>query len=96
MTDPLPRVKVVSAPESVPVYNCVIYVERTEKGVQGTIANLADTVVTAPTERDVLQKAVTEFKQLIKKHHDDGSDVPVIDPAEPGQGVIVRYVPVHL
>lgn len=96
MTDSLPRVRVVSAPESVPVYNCVIYVERTENGVQGTIANLADTVVSAATERDVLQKAVTEFKQLLKKHHAEGSEVPIIDPAEPGQGVTVRYVPVHL
>ena len=87
-----------SAPPAVPVFNCIVYLARTDEGqVRARVANLARFECTAASERDALAKLVPAFKQRLAELHQSAGDIPWIDPplaAEPGEQT--RYIPVHL
>lgn len=93
---PNPRVRVVTPAESVPVYNCILYVRRNGKKTEARIANLSDSSFTAESEREVLQQAVKEFKRVLTEHSEKNEPVPLVDPPPPATDETVRYVAVHL
>ncbi|MCA9215819.1 MAG: hypothetical protein KDB27_22290 [Planctomycetales bacterium] len=92
----LPKVRIVSPPESVPVFNCVLHIRRDGSGFVGVIANLPNMTVGGTSERDVMQKAVTAFKSVAAEHVAAGNDIPFVEPPHAAEGETVRYVPVHL
>ena len=92
----LPRVRIVSAPETVPVYNCIVYLQKRGAQVHARVANLQDLECNANSEREALQQIVAEFKRILKECHAENASLPIVDPPPPEKDVTVRYVPVHL
>ena len=68
----LPQVKPLGSPESIPVFNCVLFVRRENSGVVARVANVKDMVFTATSEREAIQQAVTRFKDYLKKTTAEG------------------------
>ncbi len=81
-----------------PVFNCIVHVLRDSSGnVCARVANLPNIVCTASTERVVLTKIVSEFKQVVKELSEKGSAIPWIDPpSSKGPNEQTRFIPVHL
>ena len=79
--DRLPEVKIVSPPESVPVYNCIVYLKNREDGVSvGEIVNLdpskeITTRFEGPSERDILRQAVASFKSTLAEFAGQNQDM---------------------
>lgn len=96
--EPENRIKVVSEPEAIPVYNCSVIISRLDNGqIHGQVANLDGIEVSAVTEREILQQIVTQFKTTIGKYVEAGQEIPWLDPpraAAPDQ--VEKLIPVHL
>jgi hypothetical protein len=93
------RVRHVSPPESVPVFNCLVLVApRNAAGnIVARAANLADISSEAPTEREALQKLVPAFKARLAEFHASGEPIPWLDPPHPpAAGEQQRWIAVHL
>jgi predicted RNase H-like HicB family nuclease len=94
-----PRVRKVSEPESVPVYNCHVLVSpRDEQGiVVARVATLANVTGQGKTEREALQNLVGAFKSAMARHHQSGAPIPWLDPpVEPQPDQQQRWIAVHL
>ncbi len=94
-----PRVRKVSEPESVPVYNCHVLVSpRDEQGiVVARVATLADITGQGKTEREALQNVVGAFKSVVARHHQSGDPIPWLDrPLVPQPDQQQRWIAVHL
>src|SRR5688500_19026143 len=93
------RVRYVSPPESVPVFNCLVLVApRNSAGVVVVrAANLAGLCAEAPSEREALQKLVPAFKATLAEYHASGEPIPWLDPPQtPATGEQQRWIAVHL
>lgn len=93
------RVRHVSPPESVPVFNCLVLVApRNEAGlVVARAANLAGFSAEGKSEREALQKFVPAFKTALAAFVAKGEPIPWLDPPEaPRPGEQQRWIAVHL
>lgn len=83
---------------SVPVFNCIVYVSRlTEGTVRARVANLAGIQCTAASEREALTNIVQVFKQHVTDLIDKGESISWIEPTPPVQNdEQERFIPVHL
>ena len=92
-----PKIRPLSQPMEVPVFNCVIYVMKGPEDVQARVANLADLKFVGKTEPDVLRTTITEVKRMLSQWHSAGEEIPWLNPHQEMQpGEEVRYLPVHL
>ena len=86
-----------SSPVNVPVFNCVVYLTKLERGVAARVANLDGIELTGTDERDALTRTVAAFKALVQKHAENKSEIAWIDPIpDPKPGEQRQFVPVHL
>ena len=92
------RFRALSAPESVPVFSCVVYISPARVGgVHARVANLYGIEATAANEREALAKVVPLFKQRIAELMGSGKEIPWLEPpAEIAPEEQERLVPVHL
>jgi hypothetical protein len=67
-----------------------------ESSVEAHIANLAGVSISGDSEREVLQKAVCEFKRIIAEYHARNVPIPILSPPPPQENETVRYIAVHL
>ena len=83
---------------NVPVFSCIIYIRQNEdRTVSGRVANLAGLSSSGASERDVLSRLSREFKTQVMGLHQDGKEIPWIDPPTPAESdERVRSIPVHL
>ncbi len=94
---PMPQIKPISDPMSVPVFNVVIYVASVDGKVVADVANLPDLSFSALSEPVALKQAITEVKKQLAAWHGAGTAIPWIDPVpEPTADQQTRLVPVHL
>lgn len=97
--DASPVVNRIGLPESVPVYNCIVYLSPKDQDGQVSCrcANLEGLTVVAATERDALQAIVRAFKERAAQAQEAGAPIQLIDPPpEPDEGESIRYLAVHL
>ena len=97
--DEMHRVRHISPPVEVPVFNCLVLVApRNAAGnVVARAANLEGFSAEAPTEREALQKLVPAFKAKLAEHHASGEPIPWLDPPHPpAAGEQQRWIAVHL
>jgi hypothetical protein len=81
----------------VPVFNCIVYIQKTPRGVHLHVANLAGIDCDAANEREGLAKIVSQFKQHTSEFHAESSTIPWIDPVPPPRSdEQTRFIPVHL
>jgi hypothetical protein len=81
----------------VPVFNCMVYVSRTEDRVRARVANLAGIESTAGSEREALSEVVKVFKQRVAEWTRSQSPIPWIDPPSPPEPEeLARLIAVHL
>lgn len=93
----LPRIRPLSGPMDVPVFNVILYVSLQDDKVLARAANLPDLQCSAATEPMALKSAITEAKARLGKWHGAGEDIPWIEPVPPPRdGEQQRLVPVHL
>ena len=94
--DPLPLTG--DAVPNVPVFRCIIYIRQNEdRTVTGRVANFAGLSSSGAAERDVLSRLSREFKAQVMLLHQDGKEIPLIEPPMPPEpGERVRSIPVHL
>jgi hypothetical protein len=93
------RVRHVSPPESVPVFNCLVLVapRNAASMIVARAANLAGLSAEAPTEREALQKLVAAFKAMLAEHQASGQQIPWLDPPQaPAPDEQQRWIAVHL
>jgi hypothetical protein len=89
----------MTAPPSVPVFNCVVNVSpKSEDGlVTATVANLAGIASRGRTEREALAQTIPLFKETVARLHAAGQPIPWINPpTAPGPGETRRLIAVHL
>ena len=95
--DSMPKIRPISPPLEVPVFNIVIYVSRIDGKVKARVANLPDLVFTAGSEPVVLKQTISEVKNRLGQWHKDQCKIPWVDPVPPAaNGEQERFVPVHL
>jgi len=94
--DPLPVTG--DAVPDVPVFSCIVYIRQNEHGkVSGRVANLAGLSSDGESERDVLSRLTREFKAQVKSLHQEGKEIPWIDPPVSVEAdERVRSIPIHL
>jgi hypothetical protein len=83
----------------VPVFNCIVNLSPAGQGgaVRAQVANLPEIVIEAPTEREVLQRVVAEFKRIVGGRHAAGEPIGWTDPALPPEAdQQQRLIAVHL
>ncbi len=82
----------------VPVFTCLVYVHKNDDGsATGRVANLAGIEAVGRSERDVLASVTREFKSRVFKMHEEGEEIPWIEPPPaPAENEQTRRVPVHL
>ncbi|MBP88279.1 MAG: hypothetical protein CMJ64_16435 [Planctomycetaceae bacterium] len=82
----------------VPVFNCVIYVSKSDDGgIHARVANLAEFECAAASEREAIMKLVPAFKERVRVLTQSGSEIPWIEPPSPKEPAEQeRFVPVHL
>lgn len=88
-----------SSASEVPVYNCIVLVQRTpsDATVSARVANLDGIHVSGASERDVLRSAVDAFREKVKSHRNAGETIPFREsPLSPEADEQQRFVPVHL
>lgn len=87
-----------SAPPSVPVFNCVVYLAATSNGgMHARVANLDGLECDAPTERAALQAIVAMFKRRVAEMLTSQTSIPWIEPPlAAGPHEKVRLIGVHL
>ena len=92
----LPEVRIVAAPEAVPVFNCRVFVKH-ENGCRARVANLAGMEVNAASERDAIQKIVKQFKARMAEYAERKESPPWLQPELTMEdGEQERLIPVHL
>lgn len=94
-----PRVRKISPPLDVPVYNCHAYVA--PRNAQGEVvaraANLANVTGCGNSEREALQKLIESFKATIVRHVAASESIPWLEPPSPPEaGEKQRLLAVHL
>lgn len=97
--EPSHRVRHVSPPQDVPVYNCLVLVApRNEAGtIVARAANLAGLCAEGQSERETLQKLVPAFKAALAAFREQGEAIPWLDPPDaPQPGETQRWIAVHL
>ena len=94
---PLPKIRPISQPMDVPVFNIVIHVSETAGKTKATVVNLPDLSFEASSEPMALKKAITEVKSRLANWHGKGEPIPWIELVpEPASNEQQRLVPVHL
>lgn len=87
-----------SAPQNVPVFNCVVHVAPAD--IDGTIvarvANLPGLEGRGRSEREALAAAVAAFKATVAAKTAAGETIPFIEPPPPPAGQTQRLIAVHL
>lgn len=88
----------LSQTNSVPVFNCIVYVSPlTEGTVRARVANLAGIQCTAASEREALTNIVQVFKQHVTDLIGKGESISWIEPTPPARNdELERFIPVHL
>ncbi len=88
----------IGQPADVPVFDCIVYVSKTDAGVSARVANLDGMdPVQMSSERAALAKLVPLFKQRIQQLIETGEAVPWLQPPlEIRTDEQERYLPVHL
>lgn len=86
------------AKPSVPAFTCLVYIHTNEDGtVVGRVANLAGIEARGASEPFVLRAVTQSFKLQLLKLHEDGQEIPWIEPPEPpAENERVRSIPMHL
>lgn len=93
----LPRIRPITAPMDVPVFNVVIYVSHRDGKVVARVANLPDIEFSALSEPVALKQTITHVKKQLAEWHGSGAAIPWIDPVpQAGDDEQERLVPVHL
>ncbi len=86
-----------SAPVSVPVFNCVVYISQRDGTVVARVANIDGIEVTGSDERDALTRVVAAFKEHVRNHTENKNEIAWVEPIpDPEAGERRRFVPVHL
>lgn len=83
----------------VPVYNCRVYLSGPSAAgvVTARCANLPELSVTAPSEREALQRIVTDFKAALVRYQSSSTPIPFLEPPSPAEpGERQRLIGVHL
>lgn len=84
-------------PRDVPVFNCVVYVRKTDSGAVLRVANLAGITEEASSERAGLAAVVSRFKQMTAEYLQGDGTIPWIEPIpDPEPDEQSRFIPVHL
>ncbi len=102
VSSPLNQIQVSacnSTPGTVPVFNCLVILRRSDDGrrLHGRIANLAGMTAESSSERDLLMQLTRRFKEHLQASLKNDQTVTWIDPPEsPQDGEQLRYIPVHL
>jgi hypothetical protein len=94
-----PRVRKLSEPVEVPVFNCIVLVApRNEQGqVLARAANLAGIAGSGASEREALQTVIAAFKEALKRAQSSGEPPAWLEPPEtPQPGEQQRWIAVHL
>ena len=82
---------------NVPVFNCVVYVQRTDDGVSARVVNLEGLEFSAANERAALSQVIPAFKQRLSELMQTGDAIPWIEPLPAMQpNEEQRLIPVHL
>ena len=93
----LPKIRPISVPLDVPVFNVVIYVSTQDGKVIARVANLPNLRFSASSELMALKQAITEVKARLAAWHSASEAIPWIDPVPaPDANEQQRLVPVHL
>ena len=90
--------KLDQAPASVPVFNCIAYVQANESGqCSARVANLEGLQATAHNQREAIATIVAAFKERVSGLHSAGEPIPWIEPpAEKTDSETELFIPVHL
>lgn len=97
LDDKAPKIRPLSGPMDVPVFNIIIYISRAEGQVRARVANLPDLAFTASSEPMVLKQSITNVKEKLRAWKEADQPIPWLDPASPAvEGEEQRLVPVHL
>ena len=91
-----PRVKRLS---DVPVFNCHVYVSPADGAgvLRARVANLPEVVAEGQTQREVLQKIVSQFKTTVARYMGSGDAIPWTVPSLPRDPAEQEYwIAVHL
>lgn len=94
-----PTVRMLGAPEVIPVFNCQVIVTPGAGTTpwRGRSANYSGIEASGDSERAVLQQIVKVFKTLAKAKLAAGEKLEAIDPpAKPNEGEQLRWIAVHL
>ena len=94
-----PAVRMLSPPESIPVFGCQVIVTPAAAGApcRGRCANYAGIEVTGDSERAVLQKFVKAFKGVASAKLEKQEELETIAPPDqPNPGEQLRWIAVHL
>lgn len=96
--DSRPPQTIASAPASVPVFNCVVYLApNSNGGVHARVANLPDLECDAASERAALQAIVSLFKSRVAELLASQAPMPWIDPPPAAAAEErIRLIGVHL
>ena len=95
----LPDSSCGSTPGSVPVFNCIVILQRDEQTgrVSGRVANLEGIAGEASGERELLFLLTRRFKDTIRQHSQNSQPIPWKTPADiPATGEQQRFIPIHL
>ena len=93
----MPRIRPISAPMDVPVFNVVIYVSQRDGKVQARVANLPDIEFSEIREPVAFNQTITHVKKQLAEWHGAGTTIPWIDPVPAAtDDEQERLVPVHL
>jgi len=92
------HVRALGPPQTVPVFNCQIYVAPRDAGgkISARCANLPEVAFSAATEREVLQGIVAAFKRTVSGYVERGEAIPFIAPPPKFPGESERLIGVHL
>jgi hypothetical protein len=96
---PDPRVRPLSPPQNVPVFNCRVAVSaRNSEGIVVARAiELAGIEASGQSEREALQQVVAAFKAIVAHYHATGTTIPWLTTRHEKQpGETERFIAVHL
>jgi len=95
----LPDSSCGSTPDSVPVFNCIVILQRDELSgrVSGRVANLDGIAGDASGERELLFLLTRRFRDIIRQYSQNSQPIPWKIPADtPATGEQQRFIPIHL
>ena len=95
---PHPQVRALGPPQSVPVFNCHVYVSpRDASGsVSARCVNLPEVSASGATVREALAAIVAAFKKATAAYLGRGEAIPFVPPPPKVPGESERLLPVHL